>query len=293
MNAEIKSPPSPYKLLPDGYPDASIAITRRRVVGSSALPTWQMPPNPFRRGLTEEQEKYWATVETNDEILEDRRRNPPRRGPAKNYGGDGVVDTRMTHTEVTLRIARHLVESPLFKGVVFACIGGAEANRHGDDVPVFPVKSHLSRWGLSRDAPWNDVKPEWVGSYTSRRSHRTLYVLFMKHDAHILAYFPTGERLLVHCTAGNIGNTRSPAEHHDLNRVVGRAICWPYGEPGDVIAVCTPRSERFRKMTIKRRDSPGVKRARLLFLHVDRGGGILGLDEETLRHTMQKSPGAA
>src|SRR4051812_1057389 len=123
-----------------------------------------MPLSPLQRGLTKEQEEYWASVGTNEQILDDRLKNPPRRGAAKNYSGDGIVDTRMTQTEVALRLARHLVESPLFKGTVFVGIGGAEVNRRGDDVAVFPVSSHLSRWGLTKDPHWDDVLPEWVGA---------------------------------------------------------------------------------------------------------------------------------
>lgn len=229
-------------------------------------------------GLTPEQKEYWDSVETNEQIRKDREENPQRRGRAKNHGGDRVVDTRMSQTEVALRLARHLAESPLLRGNVYVDIGGAEVNRRGDD-SVFPVRSYLSRWGFSKDRGRPGVKPEWIGFYSNRHSKRKLLVNFDKHDGHIMALFTSGQRLIVHCTAGNVGNTRSPAENHDLNRAVGRAICWPGGKPEDVIAVCTPRSERFRKMTAARIESEGVKRAGLRFFHVDRGGGMLGLSE--------------
>jgi hypothetical protein len=230
-------------------------------------------------GLAQEQQDYWASVETNEQIREARKENPPRRGTAGKYAKDGVVDTRMSQTEVALRLARHLAESPLLKSTVYVQIGGAEVNRRGDDVDVFPVSSYVARWGFSKDPGRAGVKPEWIGFYTSGRTGRKLLVNFDKHDGHIMAFFTTGQRLIVHCTGGNVGNTRSPAEHHDLHRAVGRAICWSGTKPEDVIAVCTPRSERFRKMTAVRSASVGVKRAGLLFLHVDRGGGILGLGE--------------
>ena len=182
-----------------------------------------MPDSP---GPDLTQEEYWASVATNEQIREDRKKNPPRRGGARKYGKDGVVDTRMSQTEVALRLARHLAESPLFRSNVYVRIGGAEVNRRGDDVDVFPVKSHLARWGFSKDPNRPGFKPEWIGFYTSGRTGRKLLVNFDKHDGHIMAFFTTGQRLIVHCTGGNVGNTRSPAEHHDLHRAMGRAICW-------------------------------------------------------------------
>jgi hypothetical protein len=163
--------------------------------------------------------------------------------------------------------------------MVYVHVGAAELNRRGDDVDVFAVRRHLSRWGFSKDHGREGVTPEWIGFYTNRRTQRQLLVNFDKYDGHVMAFFATGRRLVVQCTAGNVGNTRSPAEHHDLHRAVGRAICWGGSKPDDVIAVCTPRSERFRKMTAERRESVGVKRAGLRFLHVDRAGGIIGLGE--------------
>ena len=231
-------------------------------------------------GLTRSQREYWDGLESNEQIRKDLDENPPRRGRTKNYGGEGVVDTRMSQTEVALRLARHLAESPLLDGTVYVQIGAAEVNRRGDDVAVFPVRSYLSRWGFSKERGRTGAKPEWIGFYTSRRTKRKLLVNFDKHDGHVMGFFITGKRLVVHCTAGNLANTRSPAEHHDLHRAVGRAICWAGAKPEDVLAVCTPRSERFRKMTAERSESVGVKRAGLRFFHVDRGGGMIGLGGE-------------
>jgi hypothetical protein len=224
-------------------------------------------------------ETYWGTVPTNEEIDVYEEIDPPRRGRAKDYSGDGITNVRMTQTEVALRLARHLAESPLLDGIVFVQIGGAEVNRRGDDVAVFPVRNYLSRWGFTKDRGRAKAKPKWIGFYTSSRSRRKLLLNFDKHDGHVTAVFADGRRLIVHCTAGNVGNTRSPAEHHDMNRAVGRAICWAGAKPDDVIAVCTPRSTRFRKMAAERSTSAGVKKVGLLFLNVDRGGGIQGLSD--------------
>jgi hypothetical protein len=123
------------------------------------------------RGLAQEQQDYWASVETNEQILEARKKNPPRRGSARKYGKDGVVDTRMSQTEVALRLARHLAESPLLGGTVYVQIGGAEVNRRGAagrfrylTFFVYPFHTpgsrcyfalwcRVSRWSPSRSTP--------------------------------------------------------------------------------------------------------------------------------------------
>src|SRR6476661_3398003 len=85
---------------------------------------------------------YWSTVPTNEQIREWEELNPRRRGRAKKFGKDGTSDKRMCQTEVALRLARHLVASPLFTGNVYVWLGGAEVNRDGND-SVFPVARYV------------------------------------------------------------------------------------------------------------------------------------------------------
>ena len=219
---------------------------------------------------------YWSGIPGNDEILEESARNPRRRGRAKDYSGDGVTAQRMSQTEVALRLARCLAASPLMDRTIEVVLGGAEVNRRGDDTE-FPVARYLSRWGFTRDRSRPGVEPPWIGFYTNGRTSRKLLLNFNRSDTHMVAFFATGQRLVVHCTAGNLGDTRSPAELHDLNRAIGRAVGWHGTRADDVIAVCTPRTGRFRKLAAERSGFVGVQRAGLRFLHVDRGGTLTGL----------------
>lgn len=230
------------------------------------LPPDELPPeDPYA--------EYWNSIPTNEELEE---MDPPRRGRAKNYSGDGTNNIRMCQTEVALRLARCLAESPILEGTVFVRLGGVEINRQGDGV-VFPVARYLSRWGYSKVPGRPGVEPRWIGFYTHKGHPRKLLLNFDKFDAHVMAFLTNGKRMIVHCAAGNVAQTRSPAEVHDLNRAVGRAIGWHGTKADDIIGVCTPRSERFRKLTSRRSKSVGVQRSGLMFLHVDRGGTIIGL----------------
>lgn len=202
------------------------------------------------------------------------------RGRGKLYGADRTSEKRMCQTEVALRLGRHLAESPLLEGDVYLKLGGAELKRRHDK-PFNPA-TYMSRWGYTKDAGRAEADPPWIGFYSHKRHARKLLLNFDKFDAHIMAFFKGGRRLIVHCGGGDLEGTRSPAEVHEVHRMMGRAVGWHGTKLDDVIAICTPRTERFRKLTAEKSDSIGVKRAGLRFLHVDRGGGVMGLGEDLI-----------
>lgn len=201
------------------------------------------------------------------------------RGRGKLYGADRTTEQHMCQTEVALRLGRHLAESPLLEGDVYLRLGGAELTRRDDD-EVFNVANYMSRWGYSKEAGRAEARRPWIGFYSHRRHPRKLLLNFDKFDAHIMAFFRTGRRLIVHCAGGDLKGTRSPAEVHELNRMMGRAVGWHDARLEDMIAVCTPRTERFRKLTAEKSRTVGVQRAGVRFFHVDRGGGVMGLSED-------------
>jgi hypothetical protein len=205
---------------------------------------------------------------------------PALRGRGKVYGADRTSEKRMCQTEVALRLGRHLAESVLLAGDVYLKLGGAELKRR-DEKPFNPA-TYLSRWGYAKDAGRAEARPPWIGFYSHKRHPRKLLLNFDKFDAHIMAFFTRGRRLIVHCAGGDLMGTRSPAEVHELNRLIGRAVGWHDTRLDDVIAICTPRTERFRQLTAKKSDCIGVRRAGVRFLHVDRGGGVTGLGEDLI-----------
>jgi hypothetical protein len=273
-------------------PSASLRLAERALVShnrerDAACPLDHPLPHEsmtFRNAATVTRDPYadyWDSIPSNEQLYEEQVENPPRRGRARNYSGEGVTNIRMSQTEVALRLARHIATSPLFTSLVIVKLGGAEVNRRGNDT-IFPVARYLSRWGFSKDHPEVEVNPHWIGFYTHKSHPVKLALKFDKFEPHVWAPFATRARLVVHCSAGNVTETRSPAEVHDLNRAIGRAVGWGGTKPNDIIAVCVPRSERFRKLTAEKAKTVGVQRAGLRFLLVDRGGQVTGLDKESL-----------
>jgi hypothetical protein len=226
------------------------------------------------------EEDFWDSFFIDDGPSAYPSEPPRRRGRAKNYSGDGVTNVRMSQTEVALRVAAHLAKSPSFAGPVFVKLGGVEANRGTNDT-AFPVATYLSRWGFSKDRLPTQTRPGWVGLYSNKVNSRKLLLGFDRFDPIVHTRLAAGRRIVVHCWAGNVTDTRSPAEVHDLNRAIGRAVGWKGTLTDDVIAVCIPRSERFRKLAAEKATSVGAQRAGLMFLHVDRGGTVSGFKEGT------------
>jgi hypothetical protein len=237
--------------------------------------------NPPRPGPLDEEalrhiDAYWEDEAAADRKADEEDQNR-KRGKNKDYDGTGVSRTRMSQSETSLRCVKCLGESRLIRGPnLYLRLGAAELRRR-DGSPIFPVKNYLSRWGFAKEPNNEKYANHWGGFYTHTKTGRKLLLNFDKFDGHIMAFFVTGQRLIVHCIGGNIGNTRSPAEQHDFHRAVGRAVCWMGGKPDDITAICTPRSQRFRALADERREAAGVKSRNLLFLQVDRAGGLSGL----------------
>jgi hypothetical protein len=226
------------------------------------------------RALPESRD-YFDSVEGRDEDAE-----PPRRRGRPLLADDPNRDarnSRMSQTEVGLRLAKHLSRSPLVSAAVLITLAGYELDRQGA-APDFPVTRYLSRWGYTRrrDGDW---KYPWCGIY-ERAGARDIVVNFRKSESHVLTQLATGQRLAVFISAGSlVAEPRNPLEDNQLSKVLGRIVKWKGARPDDFLAVCLPRSERFRKLAADSRTAEGVKRARILILHVDRGDGCKGLAE--------------
>lgn len=96
------------------------------------------------------QEEYWASIPTNDQIREEDAKNPPRRGRAKDYSRDGVVDTRMSQTEVSWCSSRTWsgtrADTPRKRSACFV-IGRFDGRDVLESSPVL-ANSRCSRRGL-------------------------------------------------------------------------------------------------------------------------------------------------
>jgi hypothetical protein len=206
--------------------------------------------------------------------------DPPRRGrgPARlsaNPNG-AFKNSRMTQTETALRTADNLAKCPLIIHDVLVTIAGFEAKRRKG--PEFPVMRTMTKWGYVRE-PGNHEPGAWNGLYAKAGQPKRILLNFDRSNGHMLTRLATGQRLVVFMTAGSLAPTKSSTESKQLSSAIGRVSRWANGTPEDQFAVSVPRTERFRSLVAEAKEADGVKRLRLIFLLVDRGGGFSGLPE--------------
>ena len=184
-----------------------------------------------------------------------------------------LAEHRMTQTEVGLRLSAHLLRTGIAANHVILHLAGYELTRREN--PRFPARRYLiERLGFTTDIA--DAL-EWRGSYYMNGRPHALVLNWDKHAGHVATFLASGQRLVVFVTAGLLRESRSPAEHTKFWQVVGRAITSPLTDATDLVAVCVPRSERYRKLASQFRQAEGIIRSRLGVLTVDRTGYVDGL----------------
>ena len=189
-----------------------------------------------------------------------------------------LAQTRMSQTEVGLRLGRFLLESPIIDSNVVVPLSGYELTR--TERPQFPVTRYLTeRLGF---APKVNRPYKWRGHYSLPGVERRLVVTFDVHGGHVSARLTTGNRLIIFVSAGPTASRRGSSEHRMLHAAIGRAVVWEGARPTDHIAVCVPRSGGFRKAIAEFRRADLVQRLGLLLLTVDRHTGVVGGSFEEL-----------
>jgi hypothetical protein len=213
----------------------------------------------------------------------------------KTYARDPAAwlgSTKMTQTEVSLRLARFLIVSKLAAGDVTVSLGANELTRR--DAPKFPVERFLLDRGFVRPLR---LEEDWSGEYllAATRDDETAprLILGSERDAADVIttvrpfaarseiaeplHPPPVSRLIVHCSSGVLVETRSPAEHKWLRGSIGRSVTYEKASPTDILAVAAPRSDRFRELANRWRGTDGMLRTGCLILLVDRAGSVDGL----------------
>lgn len=193
-----------------------------------------------------------------------------------------LASDRMSHTEVSLRLAMFLLSSKLAASDVVVALTGSELTKR--EGPRFPVGRFLSERGFVRQGAESD----WRGAYGMTGSAHALVLnsdagggdvmTTLASTAHARTAAP--RRLVVQVTRGNLTESRSPAEHTWLRGALGRAITLESAEATDVIAVAAPRSPRFRELAAQWRGVEGMMRCGFLILIVDRTGQVDGFPRE-------------
>lgn len=182
-----------------------------------------------------------------------------------------LTNKRMSQTEVSLRLGRFLLESPIVYGTVMVTLAGYELTR--TEHPQFPVRRYLvERLGF---APKVNRPTKWRGHYNRPGIDRTLFVTFNVHAGHLSAPLATGGRLIVFVSAGPTDSKRGSIEHRLLHSAIGRAVAWRGAKPTDEIAVCVPRSAPFRRVIDDFQKADRLQRLGLHLLTVDRITGTV------------------
>jgi hypothetical protein len=201
--------------------------------------------------------------------------SPRLRRPQRKYSPDPAIWLAaevMSRTEAALRLARHLLNNGLTKSDVHVSLTGFELTRRSK--PKFPVERFLSE----RD--WLRVDPDddWRGTYTMEGIEYALVLTSDPKCADVTATLLSNDRLVGHVSRGKLRPTRSSGEHKVLRAAIGRAATFEGYGPTDIPAAVVPRSERFRSLATRWRQSLAVLRAGVLIITVDRAGGVDGLE---------------
>jgi hypothetical protein len=177
-----------------------------------------------------------------------------------------VIKNRVSQTEVSLHLGRFLLRLPAVDSNVVVTLAGYELTR--SERPQFPVADYLTG-NLGFDPRVNRVNV-WRGHYSLPGVARKLVVTYDRLDGHVSARLKSGDRLIVFVTGGLMHSERGSAEHRMLHAAIGRAATWTRARPTDRLAICVPRSARFRKAIAGLRKADGVRRLGILMLTVDR-----------------------
>jgi hypothetical protein len=200
-----------------------------------------------------------------------------RRKPEQEYSPDPdawLKAHEMTQTEVSLRLARHLLAQKLVTTDVSVALTGYELTRRLR--PRFPVERYLTQRGFVRQEALDD----WRGTYLLKGAEHPLRLHTEPDAGDVVATLTSGRRLVAQVSRGHLEATRSPAEHKLLRGAIARAITLESAERDDLLAAVVPRSKRFRELARRWRAAEGVLRAGLLILTVDRAGLVDGFPRD-------------
>jgi hypothetical protein len=187
-----------------------------------------------------------------------------------------LAQTRMSQTEVSLRLGRFLLRSPMVASNVVVTLAGYELTRQ--EQPQFPVMRYLTeRLGF---APKVNRPYKWRGHYALPGIERRLVLHLDPSFGHVCVRLATGNRLIVFVSGGTMGSKRGSSEHRTIHSTIGRAVVWGGARATDEIGICVPRSGRFRRAISEYRKADRVQRLGIHLLTVDRvTGDVSGLGD--------------
>jgi hypothetical protein len=181
--------------------------------------------------------------------------------------------SRVTTTELCLFLGGYLLRQPVITSNINAWLSGNELKLGARqfDVPDFAER----KFGFM---PKAQKKDDWRGNYRMKGVRHKLVLKYDKLDPCITVRLASRQRLVIFVAGGRMHST-GHAEPGVLRDLIGRAVSWRHATPTDVLAVCVPRTEPFRRAVARWSQTEGARRLRLHFLTVERyTGAITGLE---------------
>jgi hypothetical protein len=183
-----------------------------------------------------------------------------------------VDGTRMTQTELCLRLALYLLAHDMVTSDVTVSLTGREVLRRG--APMFAVAAFLERHGGS--APVG-AGPRAHGRYSMNGRTHGIIIVPEGDVPDVVAEVGPGGRLIVQTASGPLVDSSTSYEHTLLDKALGRVLRRPDVGPDDLPVVAVPRSSRLRRLAAETRAMPRVAGAGVSIVTVGRNGMIEGL----------------
>jgi hypothetical protein len=177
----------------------------------------------------------------------------------------------MSETEVSLRVALHLLDRDLVPSDVDVAIDGAQVKI--DDTITFDIGDFVAQNACT---PAGDLR-SWQGLYCRAGASFRVRIHSNPGRGDVVAQLRTGHTLGVESKKGPLARSSSSVEYRLLREAIGQLMTVEEAGDRDILAVAVPRSAKFTELTTRWRSAPLVQRLGIRLLTVDRENRVEGL----------------
>lgn len=178
---------------------------------------------------------------------------------------------RMTHTEITLRLALHLLREEMTTSDVHVALIGREVTRRRNT--LFDVGHFLSVHGCT----WDGAPVDAFARFAVDGARHALRIVPDRGQGSVVAEIGPGSRLVVHATSGPTVSWKHSREDAYLRNALASALARFDVGTDDLLAVALPRSPRMRRIVRRARTMPRLVATGISLVLVDAIGEVDGL----------------
>jgi hypothetical protein len=157
---------------------------------------------------------------------------------------------RMSETEVSLRLAIHLVVSGRVKSDVVVALDGAQVQI--GQTQHFDVPEFLRFLGWEPE----QASPRWQGKYCNPSTSQSIIIYSQSGQGDVTATLTSGEPLVVEAKKGTIAKCKSSSEYPLLREALGQLLTLEAVPENAVLAVGVPHGERSIRLAARWREAP-------------------------------------